>query len=94
MLHKHAFIALFFKKNCRFEDRYRLPLGVSVNFQSYSAKLLTEMAYNPNMLGMMQQVGRRCTDAVSGGLGARVARPTGRQRPLLGFCRCWGGESL
>lgn len=47
--------------NCndhRFEDRYRLPLGVSVNFQSYAAKLLTECAYDPSALGLLQQFGK------------------------------------
>ena len=27
----------------RFEDRYKLPLGISVNFTSYAAKLLAEV---------------------------------------------------
>ncbi|KAK9850097.1 hypothetical protein WJX84_009691, partial [Apatococcus fuscideae] len=34
----------------RFEDRFRLPLAVSVNFTSHSAKMLLEVAYNPRLL--------------------------------------------
>lgn len=34
----------------RFEDRHRLPLGVSVNFTSHAAKLLTQVAFNPQAL--------------------------------------------
>ncbi|DBA72591.1 TPA: hypothetical protein ACH3X2_010343 [Trebouxia sp. C0005] len=34
----------------RFEDRYRLPLGVTVNMTDYSAQLATEVAYNPQVL--------------------------------------------
>lgn len=31
----------------RFEDRNRLPLGTTVNFTAYSARMLTQAAYNP-----------------------------------------------
>ena len=31
----------------RFEDRYRLPLGVTVNLTDYSAQLATEVSMQP-----------------------------------------------
>ena len=31
----------------RFEDRFRLPLGISVNMTSYAAKLLVLTSYDP-----------------------------------------------
>lgn len=31
----------------RFEDRFRLPLGISVNFTSFAANLLVLTAYDP-----------------------------------------------
>ncbi|KAK9810370.1 hypothetical protein WJX72_009592 [[Myrmecia] bisecta] len=34
----------------RFEDRYRLPLGISVNRSAFSATVLAEVAYNPKTL--------------------------------------------
>eukprot|EP00891_Asterochloris_glomerata_P004631 jgi/Astpho2/4631/Aster-x0209 len=34
----------------RFEDRSRLPLGISVNMTAYSARLLTQVAYNPGVM--------------------------------------------
>ncbi|KAK9800732.1 hypothetical protein WJX73_002178 [Symbiochloris irregularis] len=34
----------------RFEDRHRLPLGVSVNFTSHAAKLLTQVAFDARSL--------------------------------------------
>lgn len=49
---------LAFEGVTRFEDRYRLPLGISVNFQSYAAKLLTECAYDPGSLRLLQRFGR------------------------------------
>ncbi|KAL6749116.1 hypothetical protein V8C86DRAFT_3032280 [Haematococcus lacustris] len=39
-----------FEGMTRFEDRNRLPLGISINFSSYSAKLLTQVAYSPASL--------------------------------------------
>jgi hypothetical protein len=35
----------------RFEDRQRLPLGISVNFNSLSAKLLTRVRFGLPMHG-------------------------------------------
>lgn len=32
----------------RFEDRYRLPLGVTVNLTDYSAQLATEVSHAPS----------------------------------------------
>lgn len=34
----------------RFEDLERLPLGISVNFTSFSAKMLAFLAYYPKLL--------------------------------------------
>lgn len=34
----------------RFEDLRRLPLGISVNFTSFSAKMLSFLAYYPKLL--------------------------------------------
>ncbi|GFH09909.1 uncharacterized protein HaLaN_05135 [Haematococcus lacustris] len=34
-----------FEGMTRFEDRNRLPLGISINFSSYSAKLLTQASW-------------------------------------------------
>lgn len=31
----------------RFEDRFRLPLGISINMTSYAAKLLVMTMYDP-----------------------------------------------
>ena len=31
----------------RFEDRKRLPMGISVNFTAYAAKMCFQAAYNP-----------------------------------------------
>ena len=39
----------------RFEDRYRLPLGISVNMTSYSGKLLTAALYNPRLIMVYAQ---------------------------------------
>lgn len=41
----------------RFEDRHRLPLGISVNFSSFAAKMLTQVAYNRKMLLPCAQLG-------------------------------------
>jgi len=41
----------------RFEDRYRLPIGISVNMTSFSAKLLTSAIYNPRNIMVFSQVG-------------------------------------
>ncbi len=40
----------------RFEDRYRLPIGISVNMTSFSAKLLTSAIYNPRNIMVFSQV--------------------------------------
>ena len=40
----------------RFEDRYRLPVGISVNMTSFSAKLLTSAIYNPRNIMVFSQV--------------------------------------
>lgn len=40
----------------RFEDRYRLPIGISVNMTSFSAKLLTSTLYNPRNVLVFAQV--------------------------------------
>lgn len=40
----------------RFEDRYRLPIGISVNMTSFSAKLLTSTLYNPRNILVFAQV--------------------------------------
>lgn len=37
--------------------RQRLPLGIAVNFNSYAAKLLTQMAFNPGMLPPIMTLG-------------------------------------
>ncbi|KAK9818136.1 hypothetical protein WJX72_007697 [[Myrmecia] bisecta] len=34
----------------RFEDRYRLPLGISVNMSAFSATVMAEVSYNPKLL--------------------------------------------
>jgi len=39
----------------RFEDRYRLPIGISVNMTSYSGKLLTAALYNPRLIMVYAQ---------------------------------------
>lgn len=39
-----------FEGTTRFEDGLRLPLGISVNFPSFAAGILTEVAYNPKVL--------------------------------------------
>lgn len=44
----------------RFEDRYRLPIGISVNMTSFSAKLLTSAIYNPRNIMVFSQVGVTC----------------------------------
>ncbi|BDA43260.1 probable ion channel POLLUX at N-terminal half [Coccomyxa sp. Obi] len=41
----------------RFEDRYRLPIGISVNMTSFSAKLLTSTLYNPRNVLVFAQMG-------------------------------------
>lgn len=41
----------------RFEDRQRLPLGISVNFTSFAAKLLTQAAYSPHVLAVHSRYG-------------------------------------
>ena len=41
----------------RFEDRLQLPLGVSVNFTSYSAKILAQVAYNPAVMAVYAILG-------------------------------------
>ena len=33
----------------RFEDRNRLPLGICVNLTAFSAKMLTQTAYSPQV---------------------------------------------
>eukprot|EP00878_Enallax_costatus_P037607 GHUV01042494.1.p1 GENE.GHUV01042494.1~~GHUV01042494.1.p1 ORF type:complete len:301 (+),score=77.35 GHUV01042494.1:33-935(+) len=43
----------------RFEDRRRLPLGISVNFNSNSAKLLTQVAMNPLSMLVITGLGGR-----------------------------------
>ncbi|KAK9845991.1 hypothetical protein WJX81_007900 [Elliptochloris bilobata] len=44
----------------RFEDRYRLPIGISVNMTSYSGKLLTAALYNPRLIMVYAQMGDAC----------------------------------
>ncbi len=44
----------------RFEDRYRLPIGISVNMTSFSAKLLTSAIYNPRNIMVFSQVSSLC----------------------------------
>ncbi|KIZ07098.1 hypothetical protein MNEG_0853 [Monoraphidium neglectum] len=41
----------------RFEDRHRLPLGISVNFTSFAAKMMAVVAYNPIGLLVYAQLG-------------------------------------
>lgn len=41
----------------RFEDRKRLPLGISINFTSYAAKLLTQVGGWVGWLGWVGLVG-------------------------------------
>ncbi|WIA29180.1 hypothetical protein OEZ86_011691 [Tetradesmus obliquus] len=41
----------------RFEDRNRLPLGISVNLNSFSAKMLAQLAVNPLMLYPVTRLG-------------------------------------
>jgi hypothetical protein len=48
----------------RFEDRYRLPIGISVNMTSFSAKLLTSAIYNPRNIMVFSQVGLPRASAV------------------------------
>ncbi|WIA22302.1 hypothetical protein OEZ85_004619 [Tetradesmus obliquus] len=43
----------------RFEDRRRLPLGISINFNSMAAKLLTQVAVNPLSMLVMNSFGMR-----------------------------------
>ena len=44
----------------RFEDRYRLPIGISVNMTSYSGKLLTAALYNPRLIMVYAQARPAC----------------------------------
>ena len=44
----------------RFEDRYRLPIGISVNMTSFSAKLLTSAIYNPRNIMVFSQASSLC----------------------------------
>eukprot|EP01025_Chloroclados_australasicus_P037823 TRINITY_DN38681_c0_g2_i3.p1 TRINITY_DN38681_c0_g2~~TRINITY_DN38681_c0_g2_i3.p1 ORF type:complete len:744 (+),score=121.86 TRINITY_DN38681_c0_g2_i3:179-2410(+) len=48
---------LSFQGSTRFEDRFRLPLGISVNFTAFAAKMLTEAIYNPKVLLVFAQLG-------------------------------------
>ena len=34
----------------RFDDRYRLPLGISVNMAAFSATLMAEVSFQPKIL--------------------------------------------
>ena len=40
----------------RFEDKYRLPVGISVNLTSFSAELLTYAKYNAGIIMVFSQV--------------------------------------
>ena len=42
---------LAFEGVTRFEDRQRLPMGISVNLTAYAAKLCFQAAYNPMIMG-------------------------------------------
>ena len=49
----------------RFEDRFKLPLGISVNMTSFAAKVLIQSVYNPNHgLVLMAAVGNYANLAV------------------------------
>ncbi|KAK9808551.1 hypothetical protein WJX73_007473 [Symbiochloris irregularis] len=41
----------------RFEDRFRLPVGISVNTNAFSAKLLTQALYNPCNILVFAELG-------------------------------------
>eukprot|EP01024_Parvocaulis_polyphysoides_P074321 TRINITY_DN9592_c0_g1_i2.p1 TRINITY_DN9592_c0_g1~~TRINITY_DN9592_c0_g1_i2.p1 ORF type:complete len:471 (-),score=55.96 TRINITY_DN9592_c0_g1_i2:120-1532(-) len=41
----------------RFEDEYRLPMGISFNNSSYAANMLSQVGFNPNILPVVQQFG-------------------------------------
>lgn len=42
----------------RYEDRFKLPLGISVNMTSFAAKVLIQSAYDPDHgLKLMASVG-------------------------------------
>lgn len=48
----------------RFEDDARLPLGVSINSASYSAKVLTQVSVDPRYLAAYLRMGSDCDIAV------------------------------
>jgi len=41
----------------RFEDGFRLPLGISINFPSFAASILLEVAFNPGVLVPFSHLG-------------------------------------
>eukprot|EP01023_Acetabularia_acetabulum_P028113 TRINITY_DN26570_c0_g2_i1.p1 TRINITY_DN26570_c0_g2~~TRINITY_DN26570_c0_g2_i1.p1 ORF type:complete len:583 (+),score=65.43 TRINITY_DN26570_c0_g2_i1:68-1816(+) len=41
----------------RFEDEYRLPMGISFNNSSYAANMLAQVGFNPNILPVVTQFG-------------------------------------
>ena len=50
----------------RFEDRDRLPLGITFNIASYGAKLLWQCAYNPQVSSALSVLaGGQCLNIVS-----------------------------
>jgi hypothetical protein len=50
---------LAFEGVTRFEDRYRLPVSISVNCTAYAAKLLAEVAFNPKVLLPLSHIGEQ-----------------------------------
>ena len=50
----------------RFEDRYRLPLGVTVNLTDYSAQLATEVSTLPTHVSSQPVLGIACHTCVHG----------------------------
>ena len=48
---------LAFEGVTRFEDRQRLPMGISVNLTAYAAKLCFQAAYEPMIIGPYKSFG-------------------------------------
>jgi hypothetical protein len=74
----------------RFEDRFRLPLGISINMTSYAAKLLVLTMYDPERgIRLVAGFGKIIDLTVidSSALCAEGAPP-------LAACRCLAAESF
>lgn len=69
----------------RFEDRYRLPVGISVNMTSFSAKLLTQVLH---LLAVACAVLRHPPDSMQGSANAvSLSCDTQASHAALAACR-------